>query len=89
MTLSITTRNWLFVGAAFVVCFISASTDPARAATAPTSLLILEALGALGAASVPAFAIHRWRTTPGISYHWSLILALVAAFGIQYSAAHR
>jgi putative effector of murein hydrolase len=87
MTLGITTRNWLYVGAAFVVCLLAVSVNLPR--DYPAYLSITEALGFLFATAVPSFAVHRWQRTPGVSYHWTLILALTAAFGTHYAASHR
>jgi hypothetical protein len=79
MPLSVATRNWLYLAAAALVCFVSAGGS------------VFMALGALVPPATPAW-IGQWWTRrcgqpPRVWHHWTFILSLTTALGARYAAS--
>ena len=77
-----TTRNGFYLLAAFVVGLVSLLQR-----AGPLYLTVVEALVLTVVTAVPALAALLWRKPPHVSHGWTLVLALVLAFGRQYSAS--
>jgi hypothetical protein len=67
---------------------ITVGTDTALPPSYPLYLTVLEAFGMTIGAAVPAFIAQFWLKDRRVYHHWTLILALLAAFGEQYAASH-
>ena len=86
--LSVSTRNWLYFLAAWFVSMITVGTDTSLPPSYPLYLTSFEALGMTIAVAIPAFIAQFWLKDRRVYHHWTLILALVGAFGQQYAASH-
>ena len=84
--LSVNTRNWLYFLAAWFVSLMAVGIDSSLAD--PVFEAVLEALGMALGAAIPAFIAQFWLKERRVYHHWTLILALVGAFGQQYAASH-
>jgi hypothetical protein len=69
MPLSVATRNWLYLAAAALVCFVAVGGD------------VFMALGALVPPATPAWIGQWWTKRCGqprrVWHHWTVILALI------------